>query len=110
MGISKKELSIKIYGGLNTKNPPFSIGDKLKQIWRLDDDGEPIKDGREQNEFMGMRGGLMLLKTLNLSAAYNEDTMSSEVIRLSKKAGFNPGIGGITQLHYKYADRFEVIN
>jgi hypothetical protein len=37
---SKKELekdALLLYGGLNKKVPPFNIGDKLKQIWRVDD-------------------------------------------------------------------------
>lgn len=94
---------------MNTTNPPFNIGDKLKQTWRLDDNGKLIKDGREMMEFVGMKGNMMLLKTLNSYAAHSEDTMDPEVVKQAKKAGYKPIIGDILQLHYMYADRYEIV-
>lgn len=47
---TKKELEkegLLLYGGLNTTVPPFNIGDKLKQIWRIDDNDNLIKDGSD---------------------------------------------------------------
>jgi len=107
---TKKELEkegLLLYGGLNTTVPPFNIGDKLKQIWRIDDNDNLIKDGREMMEFVGMKGDMMLLKTLNSYAAYSEDTVNPEVVKRLKKSGYKPIIGDILQLHYMYADRYE---
>jgi hypothetical protein len=98
-----------VYGGLNTKNPPFNVGDKIKQIWRFDDNDNVIKDGREMVEFVGMKGNMMLLKTLNSYAAHSEDTINPEVIKQSKEAGYKPIMGDVLQLHYMYADRYEVM-
>ena len=109
---TKKELekeALLLYGGLNTTVPPFNIGDKLKQIWRVDGNDNLIKDGREMVEFVGMKGNMMLLKTLNSYAAHSEDTVNPEVVKLSKKVGYKPIIGDILQLHYMYADRYEVV-
>ena len=97
-----------LYGGNNKQNPPFSVGDKLKQIWRVDG-SNLIKDGRAEFEFVGMKGDLMLLRTLNSYAAYSEDTINPLVLEQVKKAGFKPIIGDIKQLHYIYADRYNVI-
>jgi hypothetical protein len=99
----KKEL---VYGGNNKQNPPFSVGDKLKQIYRFDDNGNIIKDGREMYEFVGMKGDRMLLKTLNIYAAHAKDIIDSEMLRK-----FVPiyKIGTKLQLHYKHADRYEVV-
>lgn len=108
---TKKELekeTLLLYGGNNKQNPPFNIGDKLKQIWRLDDNNNLIKDGREMLEFVGMKGDMMLLKTLNSYAAHSEDTIDPVVIRISKKSGYKPIIGDILQLHYMYADRYKI--
>ena len=104
----KKE-ALLLYGGLNTKIPPFDVGDKLKQIWRNDDNDNLIKDGREMYEFIGMKDNIMLLKTLNTYAAYSEDITNSEFVIMLKKTGYEPIIGNIYQLHYMYADRYEVI-
>lgn len=98
-----------LYGGNNKQNPPFNVGDKLKQIWRVDDENNLIKDGREMVEFVGMKGNMMLLKTLNIYAAHSEDTTNPYVVKLAKKAGFKPIIGDVLQLHYMYADRYEVV-
>jgi len=109
---TKKELekeSLLLYGGKNKKNPPFNAGDKLKQIWRIDDNDNLIKDGREMVEFVGMKGSMMLLKTLNSYAAHSEDTVNPAVVKMSKEAGYKPIIGDVLQLHYKYADRYEVV-
>ena len=109
---SKKELekeALLLYGGNNKQKPPFNIGDKLKQIWRVDDNDNLIKDGREMFEFVGMKGDVMLLKTLNIYAAHSEDTVDPEFLKMSKMMGYKPIIGGVLQLHYKYADRYEVI-
>jgi len=122
---SKKQLkdeAIKLYGGLNTKNPPFNVGDKIKQIYRVDENDDLIKDGRELYEFVGMYGDLpdqhvnydsqkdmMLLKTLNSYAAHSEDTVNKDVVDMLKTAGHKPNIGDIKQLHFMYADRFEII-
>lgn len=109
---TKQELENKallLYGGNNKQKPPFNVGDKLKQIWRVDDNDNLIKDGREMVEFVGMKGDMMLLKTLNIYAAHSEDTVNPNIIKMSKLAGYKPVIGGVVQLHYKYADRYEVI-
>ena len=98
-----------LYGGKNTQIKPFNVGDKLKQIWRMDDSDNLIKDGREMFEFVGMKGDMMLLKTLNSYASYSEDTMNSEAVKMNKKLGFKPIIGDISQLHNMYADRYEVV-
>lgn len=109
---TKKELereSFLLYGGNNKQIPPFNVGDKLKQIWRVDDNANLIKDGREMVGFVGMKGDMMLLKTLNSHAAHSEDTVNPDVVKMSKKAGYKPIIGDVLQLHYMYADRYEVI-
>lgn len=108
---TKKELekeALLLYGGNNKQNPPFNVGDKLKQIWRINND-VLIKDGRAMFEFVGMNGDIMLLKTLNSYAAHSEDTVNPDIVRKAKKAGYKPIIGGIHQLHYMYADRYEVV-
>ena len=109
---TKKELeneAILLYGGNNEQNQPFNVGDKLKQIWRIDDNDNIIKDGREMFEFVGMKGDIMLLKTLNIYAVHSEDTINPDVVKKSKQAGYKPIIGNVLQLHYMYADRYEVI-
>lgn len=109
---TKKELekeALLLYGGNNKQNPPFNVGDKLKQIWRVDDNDNLIRDGREMVEFVGMKGDMMLLKTLNSYATHSEDTINPEVVKMSKKAGYKPIIGDVLQLHYMYADRYEVV-
>ena len=109
---SKKELekeALLLYGGNNKQKPPFNIGDKLKQIWRVDDNDNLIKDGREMFEFVGMKGDVMLLKTLNIYAAHSEDTVDPEFLKMSKMMGYKPIIGDVLQLHYMYADRYEVV-
>jgi len=109
---TKKELeteALLLYGGNNKQNPPFNVGDKLKQIWRVGDNDNLIKDGRGMVEFVGMRGNMMLLKTLNDYAAHSEDTINQDVVKMSKKAGYKPIIGDVLQLHYMYADRYEVV-
>ena len=98
----------KLYGGNNKNNIPFNVGDKLKLIWRVVD-GNLTKDGREMVEFVGMKGDMMLLKTLNSYAAYSEDIINPLILNQVKKSGFKPIIGDIKQLHYMYADRYEVI-
>lgn len=103
-----KNEALKLYGGLNTKNPAFNVGDKLKQIWRIDENNN-LAEGREMVEFVGMKGDLMLLKTLNFYAAHSEDTINPEVVKMSKKAGYKPEIGQVLQLHYMYADRYKIL-
>jgi len=110
-GKPEKELDSKYYaimGGENTTNPPFNIGDIIKQRYTTDKDGNLI-DGREEYEFVGMKGNMMLLKTLNSYAANGEDILSDEAVKKNKKLGYKPEIGGTLQLHYMYADRFETI-
>lgn len=92
--------SLLLYGGNNKQNPPFNVGDKLKQIWRVDADNNLIKDGREMVEFVSMKGDMMLLKTLNIYAAHSEDTINTDVVKMSKKAGYKPIIGDVLQLQY----------
>jgi len=109
---TKKELEaegIKLYGSLNKKNPPFNVGDKLQQIYRLDDNDDIVEDGRELHEFVGMKGDLMLIKCLNEAALYGYDTCRQEIVNHARKAGYKPILGNIRQLHYMYADRFKVI-
>jgi hypothetical protein len=110
-GKSEKELDNEYYaimGGKNTTNPPFNIGDIIKQRYTTDKDGNLI-DGREEYEFVGMKGNMMLLKTLNSYAANGEDIFSDEAVKKNKKLGYKPEIGQTLQLHYMYADRFETI-
>jgi hypothetical protein len=107
---STHQTELMLYGGLNTKNPPFAVGDVLKQIWRINDNGELIKDGREIVEFVGMKGNSMLLKTLNSCAAHSDDTIDPRIINTAKKSGYEPVIGQVTILHYICADRYEILN
>jgi hypothetical protein len=99
----------KLYGGKNTKNPPFKVGNKLKQIYRVDDNDILIRDGREEYEFVGMKDDMMLLKTLNSYAAFGEDIFNKKAVEENKKNGYNPPVGQTLQLHFMYADRYEII-
>lgn len=108
---SKKQLDYEYYsvmGGKNTTNPPFNIGDTIKQRYTTDKDGNLI-EGREEYEFVGMKGNMMLLKTLNSYAANGEDIFSDEAVKKNKELGYKPEIGQTLQLHYMYADRFQLI-
>lgn len=111
---TKSELKEEYYmvmGGKNLINPPFNIGDKIKQRYTTDIEGNLIS-GRGEFEYVGMKGDLMLIKTLNIYAAHSEDIFSKEAVELNKKIGYNPEVGQTLQLGYIYiyADRFEVIN
>lgn len=103
------EKEVLLYGGNNKQNPPFNIGDRLKQIWRVDDNDNLIEDGREMYEYVGMKGNMMLIKTLNYHAANGEDILSVEGIKKNEKLGYKPEIGKVLQLHYMYADRYKVV-
>lgn len=108
---SKKQLDYEYYaimGGKNTITPPFNVGDTIKQKYTTDKD-DNLVDGREKYEFMGMKGDLILIKTLNSYAANGEDIFSDEAVSKNRKLGYKPEIGQTLQLHYMYADRFEVI-
>jgi len=98
-----------VYGGKNIKTPPFNVGDIIKQKYSLDDN-DNIIEGKSKFEFVGMKGDMMLLKTLNISAAYSEDIINKMVLKQVKNAGYKPEIGQTLQLHYMYADRYEIIN
>ena len=100
----------RIYGGKNKKNPPFEPGTKIKRIWRIDDDGNVIKDGRAMYEFVRMDGNVMKLKRLNKEALYDEDIMHPEYIKKHKKDGYKPRYEDLVQLHYTHADAFEVVS
>ena len=115
---SKKQLEYEYYahiGGKNKINPPFNVGDIIKQRYTTDSKGDLI-DGREEYKFLGMldsytgSNNMMLLKTLNSYAANGEDIFSDIAVKMIKKGGYKPEIGQTLQLHYKYADRFKVIN
>lgn len=111
MSKSKKQTKYEYYavtGGKNTINPPFNVGDIIKQRYTTDRNGD-LTDGREKHEFIGMKGDMMLLKTLNSYAAYSEDIFSDLAVMKIKELGYNPGIGQTLQLHYMYADRYELI-
>jgi len=95
-------------GGHNEKNPPFDVGDIIKQRYTTDRESNLIP-GREEYEFVGMKGNMMLLKTMNDYAANGEDILSDEAVKMNKKLGYKPEIGQTLQLHYMYADRFEKI-
>jgi hypothetical protein len=110
-GKSKKQLDNEYYavmGGKNTTNPPFNVGDIIKQKYTTDKDGNLI-DGREEYEFVGMKGNMMLLKTLNSYAAKGEDIFSDEAVKKNTELVYKPEIGQTLQLHYMYADRFQTI-
>jgi hypothetical protein len=97
-------------GGKNTNPNPFNIGDIIKQRYRYtSDEDHTLIDGREKFEFVGMKGDMMLMKTLNIEAATSQDTWSEKAVKMNKKLGHNPEIGQIVQLHYMYADRFIVV-
>jgi hypothetical protein len=108
-----KEASQKIWGGKNKLNPPFNIGDKIRQTWRLNEYDE-LESGTEEYKFVGMTHDvIMLLEVLNKAAAFCEDTLNPIIISKNKELGIwddaNPLIGQILQLHFCYADRFAVI-
>lgn len=108
---SKKQLNYEYYavmGGKNKIIPPFNIGDVIRQRYTIDTHGNLIS-GREEYEFVGMKDNVMLIKTLNSYAANGEDIFSDDVVEMNKKLGYKPEIGRVLQLHYMYADRFEVI-
>jgi hypothetical protein len=98
-----------VMGGKNKKNPPFNVGDKIRQKYTTNDSGSLVP-GREEYEFVGMKDDMMLLKTLNKYATNSEDIFSSEAVKMNKKLGYKPQIGQILQLKYIYADRYERIN
>lgn len=102
------EKYLKIYGGKNKKKPPFKKGDIIKQIWRLDENDNIIKAGREVFEYVGMQDDIMLIKTMNTAAVYSWDTLNPEIVKERMKHS-RKSVGDIFQLHYKYADRFSVI-
>lgn len=106
---SKYKDYYRIYGGKNKKNPPFKPGTKIKHIWRIDDDGNVIKDGKEMYEFVRMDGDMMKLRCLNKEALYSEDTSDPNSIKIQKNAGYNPKYDDLRQLHYRHADAFEVV-
>lgn len=107
-----KEASQKIWGGKNKVNPPFNLGDKIRQTWRLNEYDE-LEAGTEEYKFVGIKNDIMLLQTLNKAAAFCEDTLNPIIISKNKELGIwnddNPPIGQILQLHFCYADRFTVI-
>lgn len=107
---SEEQLDYEYYltGGKNTKNPPFNKGDIIKQKYRTDEDGN-LFEGREEYEFLGMKGDMMLLKTLNTYAVYGEDFFPEEIINQIKEWGYKPKIGQTLQLHYIYADGYQLI-
>ena len=98
----------KVYGGLNKNTKPFSIGDIIKQKYTTNSENNLI-DGREKYEFTGMKDNMMLIKTLNSYAANSEDIFSDIAVKMNKKLGYKPEIGQTLQLHYRYADRFEIV-
>ncbi len=109
---TKKQLeeeALKLYGGLNKNKTPFSVGDKLKQIYRLDDSDNLVEDGTEEWEYVGQKGDMMLIKPLNEDALFSRNTANQEVVNIARSKGFKPSMDNVLQLHYKYADRFEVV-
>ena len=94
--------------GYNEDPNPFNPGDILRRKYTSDSDDNLIP-GREEFEFVGMKDDMMLLKTLNIEAAYGEDSIYPDVIRMAKKAGYKPDIGQVLQCHYMYANEFEII-
>lgn len=40
-----------LFGGGNEKNPPFEVNDLIKRIWRYDENGDVIRDGRGKYVF-----------------------------------------------------------
>ncbi len=105
---SEQELFLLIYGGKNTKNPPFKIGDKIKQRYTINDKNE-IKDGRELYEFMGMKDNMMLLKPLNSYAFYGEDIINPKIVKKLKRKKIAHTENSILQLYYMYSDRFKIV-
>lgn len=99
-----------LYGGQNTMNPPFKEGDLLQQKYYLNSDNELVYGGKSNYEFMGMKGDMMLLKSLNDDALYGTETVNPRVINMAKRAGYKPDINSISKLHYMYADRFKIVD
>jgi len=104
----KWEQHYAVMGGKNKINPPFNVGDIIKQKYTTDSENNLIS-GREEYEFVGMKGDLMLMKTLNSYAANSEDIFSAQAVKMNKKFGYKPEMRQTLQLHYMHADRFEVI-
>ena len=80
-------------------NPqPFLVGTKLR-----------IKDDTELWELVGYKGDMMLLKALNNDALYQKDTTYPDVMKIAIEKGYKPDPNATFQLHYKYADRYDVV-
>jgi hypothetical protein len=98
----------RLFGGGNEKNPPFEVNDLIKQIWRYDENGDVIRDGRGKYRFLGMSGNMMLIRPTNYYATTNIDTNRHHP-KITDKKG-NKAVGGTTSiLHYRFADRFEKV-
>ena len=110
-GISESEKFIKVYGGMNTKMKPFVIGQKIKQRYTVDED-KNIIDGTGILKVVGykLKDMIMVLKPLNESALFHEDTLNNKLLGNLKKINWNPDKNQNVELHYMYADRFEKIN
>lgn len=110
---SKKELekdSIKLYGGLNKNKNIFKPGDKLRQIYTLNDNDEVVEGGKGEFTFIRYKGDLMIIKPLNQEGLYGTDTVNQDIINMAKGRGFIPNMDNELQLHYMYADRYKLIN
>jgi len=86
------------YGGGNKNPNPFPVNTKIRQ-----------KKGTEEWEIIGYKDDQMLMRPLNEDAFFGVDTLASRIIEYKKSFGTVPDYTKVLQLHYRYADRFEVI-
>ena len=42
--------------------------------------------------------------------AHSEDTLNPNIVKMAKKLGYKPEIGDVLQLHFMYANRYEILN
>ena len=97
-----------LFGGGNEKNPPFEVNDLIKQIWRYDENGDVIRDGRGKYRFLGMMGNMMMIRPTNYYGTTNIDRNKHHP-KITDKKG-NKAVGGTTSvIHYRFADRFEKV-
>jgi hypothetical protein len=111
MNKKEKENYLLLYGGNNKNKNIFNVGDKIKQTHGSNSSGSIILNGgTEEYEFVGYKGDLALLKSLNEAAKFAFDTVNPRILYDSIMAGYKPALGSITRLHYKFLDRFSKIN
>lgn len=100
----------KIYGGNNTNPNPFKPGNRIRQTYHINKDGKLVTPGREEYEFVKMDEAQMVIRPLNEDGLYSVDTVDQDMMGMLRKSGFKPSMKSTFKLHYKFADRFSVIN